>query len=170
MQTFAEAEAWFARHVDRSGECWPWIGPAHTMASGHARIYWRPSHRHEYAHRVALFIERRVWGYPMVLHSRRCTPLCCRVEHLRIGSALENARDRDAVGARTPYLLRGPDNPLSALTHADVEYLVAARAKGISVRQLSLEIGVSTGTIYSALRRASTAAVAQGCDLAAACS
>lgn len=90
----------FWRKVDRSGgpdACWPWTG---TLVSGKG---YGGSHQTDggprYAHRRALEL---TIGRPLTRSEFAChhcdNPPCCNPAHLFLGSALDNARDRDAKG------------------------------------------------------------------------
>ncbi|MGH7021665.1 MAG: HNH endonuclease signature motif containing protein [Brevundimonas sp.] len=95
------AKSWRVR-VDRTGgpaACWPWTGALMTNGYGQTRIKrdgrWRGAGAHQVAYHLATGRwERRAEGRQVrhLCHNRRC----CNPAHLRGGSALDNAWDRQA--------------------------------------------------------------------------
>jgi hypothetical protein len=86
-------------HATAPDECWEWTGARFPYGYGH--IAGSPKlgePRNLYAHRVAY--ELGFGPIPkglFVCHS--CdNPPCCNPKHLWLGTALDNARDRDAKG------------------------------------------------------------------------
>lgn len=74
-------------------ECWPWQS---SLTRGYGMIFaWG---RPQFAHRIAYAIVRgSVPAGISVLH--KCdNPPCCNPDHLFLGTALENMRDRNAKG------------------------------------------------------------------------
>jgi hypothetical protein len=107
----------FLRHVsvertDAGGVgCWVWLGARQDMHAWRgnernpryagARCNWRGHFRLDgkrwYAHRAAWVL----WRGPIpeglvVRHARGCDTLCVNPSHLRLGTALDNAADRQA--------------------------------------------------------------------------
>ena len=102
-----------------------------------------------------------------VLH--RCdNPSCVRVDHLFVGTALDNARDRDAKGRtgkacgeksgahRHPEKMpRGERHWKAKLTTEQVAEVRALRAHGASRRSIASRFGISDAHVSSiALRKA----------------
>lgn len=87
----------FWAKVEKRGDddCWLWIGK--TNAKGYGNFDWtRMKGAQRIAHRFAYqqATGSRIPDGLMVLHS--CdTPACCNPAHLRLGSAADNAADRD---------------------------------------------------------------------------
>ena len=84
----------FWDRVDKSGDCWPWIGSRQVNGYGHVRS----QNRSLYAHRVAWTLANGpippgLW----VLH--RCdNPPCVNPSHLFLGTARDNTLDSIAKG------------------------------------------------------------------------
>jgi hypothetical protein len=134
-----DTRARFWAKVDKSGECWLWLGgKAHR---GHGRVKWggrfRPAHRIAYELLVGPVPEGLC-----VLHN--CpggdNPACVRPSHLWLGSKTDNNRDRDAKG-RTAHQ-KGSAHGLSKLTEDDVRLIRQRRADGATLTAIAAEFGV----------------------------
>lgn len=117
----------FWSHVQKTDGCWLWIG---TKTHGYGTMMvsvmatdGRPAWRGERAPRISF--ELAYGPIPPgqhVLH--QCdTPACVRPDHLRLGTARDNALDKEARG-------RGGHRPLK-LTEATVVAIRSEYAKGI---------------------------------------
>jgi hypothetical protein len=144
------AEFW--ARVDRRGsdECWEWQGARKTNRHG-VKTY---GHFNDHgtmvlAHRYVCALEIADPTGHFVLHS--CdNPPCCNPAHLRVGTALDNARDRDSRGRHR--VLRGEDHPRSTLTAAQArEIRERYAAGGVSFWKLAGDYGVSEQPILSVL-------------------
>ena len=91
----------FTSHVDKSGDCWLWQPGKDKDGYGKIKV----AGKHLRAHRLSY--ELYVGPIPesvMVLH--RCdVPGCVNPDHLWLGTALDNNRDRDQKG-RNRYAKR----------------------------------------------------------------
>ena len=87
-----------------------------------------------------------------VLH--RCdVKSCVNPAHLWLGTALDNAEDRDRKGRRSPP--RGEMNGRVKLTAVKVEEIRALNAIGFSQAELSKRFGVSDFAVFSIVHRRS---------------
>ncbi|MFC5374753.1 HNH endonuclease signature motif containing protein [Brevundimonas faecalis] len=103
------APSWRAR-VDRRGggaACWPWTGGLMTNGYGQTRVRMQGRWRSAGAHQVAYYLATGVWERRAdgrlvrhLCHNR----LCCNPAHLRGGTALDNAWDRQARISGTALL------------------------------------------------------------------
>jgi hypothetical protein len=146
-----EEAAWFWSHAligDLDG-CWPWVGPGTRLRSGHFQVW--INRRKLLVHRVAfvlaggdlsdgLLVRHRCAGAPR--------PECLNPRHLNAGTPLDNARDRDLAGRRTPYLPRGAAHWSARLTQHDAERMREARRLGLSAETVAGLFGVSRATVY----------------------
>lgn len=135
--------------------CWPWAAGKSQFGYG---SFWSGSHGHSVgAHVVAALIAfgPPPEGKPFTLHA--CdNPACCNPVHLRYGTALENAQDRDGRG-RHP---RGEQHTSSKLTENDVRTIRAAHAGGSTLAELGHRYGVTACNIRSIVDRRTWKAVA----------
>lgn len=106
---------WDRMIVDPSG-CWILQTPRNEK--GYTKLH-APVIGTIYGHRLSFLAYRGdVPRGAMVLHSVKCTSRACvNPDHLRIGTAKENAEDREKAG-RT---VRGASHPKSKLTDAQIE-------------------------------------------------
>lgn len=128
-----------------SGEpdaCWPWTGTRSRLNYGSYTLR-GINHR---AHRVAYMLSKGPIPADLhVLHS--CdNPPCCNPRHLRVGTVLENSRERTAKG-RVPV---GEKNGGAKLRAEDV-YVIRGSTESSTV--LGRRYGVHPSTISSIKRR-----------------
>jgi hypothetical protein len=104
MKTLKER---FDLQVDKSADCWEWVGSKIPQGYGHIHH----NHADIYAHRASWIIYYgEIPNGLCVLH--RCdNPSCVNPEHLFIGTIADNMHDRDAKGRnnkgkRYPYIAR----------------------------------------------------------------
>lgn len=115
---------------------------------GYGRRWWRD--RLWYSHRRA-WVEANgpIPDDTMVCH--HCdNPACINVEHLFLGTALDNNRDREAKGRRN---VKGDRNPHARLTEADVLAIRARAASGENQHEISADYGISNVTVSAIHRR-----------------
>jgi HNH endonuclease/CENP-B N-terminal DNA-binding domain len=124
--------------VDRSGECWMWTGGLDRF--GYGRIG-----KNILAHRFAWSIANNATpGSMCVIHS--CdTPKCVNPKHLRLGTPLDNARDKRMRGReRHP---RGEENHSTKLTEAEAIDAIQRARSGETHSSIAKRYGVSPSTI-----------------------
>jgi hypothetical protein len=130
-------------HSVRVGDCLIYTAGSTNERGGHALIKFR--RRNMGAHRVAWIlangeIPNGLW----VLHS--CdVPRCIRVDHLRLGTPADNARDRDE--RKRANTLHGEAVGGSKLTDDQVREMRSLYANGVSQVDLRRRFGVSRTTV-----------------------
>ena len=89
----------FLAKIDRTGECWIWVGARNQHGYG---VFYINGADHR-AHRVSWFLHYGEWPASPVLHT--CdTPPCVRPDHLFLGTQADNMRDASAKGrSRNQY-------------------------------------------------------------------
>ena len=128
---------------DPNTGCWRWAG--RIDAGGYGVFYWGPNGRaHRRAHRVsyAAFV-----GDPGDLHvCHRCdNPGCVNPEHLWLGTAKDNHRDKVAKGrGNSP---KGEWSGASKLTASKIRAIRRRLAAGENQTNVAAAFGVSRPTI-----------------------
>lgn len=143
--------------VDRSGDCWLWLGSRNQ--AGYGRIG-RPGRGlpAEYAHRYSWQLANGPIPAGMEICHTCDTPPCVRPDHLFLGTHRDNARDMTAkgrnVGTRFMPPHRGEQNGQAILTAVAVnEVRRLARESGLTRVVLAATYGVRPTTIADILRR-----------------
>ncbi|KWH45855.1 HNH endonuclease [Burkholderia cepacia] len=140
-----------------SSGCIEWTGVTVKSNGSKAHRYGRYTigGKKHLAHRFAY--ERANGPIPaglMVLH--RCdNPKCCNVNHLFLGTHLDNMADMRAKGRgnkKPPPIGSGPSASKAKLTEADVREIRRARAEGITTVELSRRFNVHHSVISRAAR------------------
>lgn len=145
------ATTWFWKQVRKTEGCWEWVGKVRSW-NGYARM--KVGGHRTAAHRFSW--ELHFGAIPDglgVLH--KCdNRICVRPDHLFLGTALDNAEDRDRKGRQTwgPEYADRARKLKAKLTQEQVEALRAEYvAGGISQRALAKKYGVgksAVGAIY----------------------
>ena len=95
-------EEYFWSRVDKSGECWTWMGP---LDDGYGRIRFRDQGM--YAHRFAWSLAHGDIPDGMTVdhacHNRRCV----NADHLRLATKAENAYNRSGATSSSRLGVRG---------------------------------------------------------------
>jgi hypothetical protein len=139
------AESFWAR-VDKSGDCWPWKG--HTDENGYGRVGYREK-SNVGAHRVAFALANNGGDLPDAWVLHHCdNPPCVRPDHLFLGDALTNNRDRQDKGRTRGWAGRsGPDHHATKVTPTIAEQMRALRADGFTQQTIADRFGISRGRV-----------------------
>lgn len=135
----------FTRHqVNPATGCWEWTG-ACTRGYGAIRV----AGRQEKAHRVAYeHLVGRIPAGQSVLH--RCdNRRCINPDHLFLGTALDNMRDREAKGRANR--VHGERHHAAKLTADQVRTIRARAAEGS--KALAREFGLNSRHVRAILTR-----------------
>ena len=133
----------FWARVERTTGCWLWTG-AIDQRTGYGRLQYQG--RQVTAHRLAFELAT---GAPppaelYVCHS--CdTRLCCRPDHLWLGSAAENTRDAVSKGRMHP----GEQHPGARLTADQVATIRDRLSSGERGTDVAAHFGVHPNTVYA---------------------
>lgn len=133
---------WF--YTTKSDEgCWLWTGS--TNMNGYGRLAIDSKGHYVVAHRVSWEIHHEpIPDNKMVLH--RCdNRLCVRPDHLYVGTAKDNATDREERGRSADR--QGIRHPLARLTEQDVSEIITLRDSGLKLQDIADRYGVSDSTI-----------------------
>ena len=138
----------FYASVEKTEGCWNWTGHCNTSGYGHLSL----SGRLILAHRHAWSLENGpIPDGALVLHhcdNRRCV----RIEHLYLGTHLDNARDREQRGRGRPRT--GEAHPSAKLTAESVAQIRARYAAGEPASSLAREFSINYRTVHQIVRGA----------------
>ena len=148
----ASLTARFWKRVDKRGpdDCWPWVGS--VDGGGYGTIFNRlgKPHAPEKTHRVSWEIAngRSVPSGVHVCH--KCdNPPCCNPSHLFLGTATENALDREQKGRGGDRRLFGSRNGSAVLTSESAIAIIAAINAGESQTSVAKRFGVDRKTVFN---------------------
>jgi hypothetical protein len=130
----------FWNYVDKSGECWVWMGPINEWGYGTTK-----GHRGTLAHRIAYEMANGFIPKGMVVCHKCDNPACVRHDHLFLGTDADNTRDKVSKG-RHP---RGATSGTAKLTEAQVKDILAEFVPG---KTTYAALGRKYGVGYLAIR------------------
>lgn len=149
-----EQERFERRVADRPDGCKVWLGSIHTRP-GYPKSEWHGQWRNaaggiELTHRAAWRMYKgEIPQGAHVLH--KCdNPRCVNVEHLYLGTHLDNIRDMDERGRRAYGVSLGENHGNSKLTDAIVREIRESKESGPVIAK---RLGISTSTVYDVRNR-----------------
>lgn len=141
----------FWANVDKTDNCWNWIGGTFGGRYGQFRI----GKKKVKAHRFSWWLIGRTIPDGLILCHTCDNMKCVRPVHLFLGTHADNAHDRDAKGRtakdHSPRL-PGETNPAAKLTDGQVRTIRASLAEGKLRREIATEFSVSRSTINGIAR------------------
>lgn len=139
-----QLERQFWRRVSFRPGCWEWRGA--TDGNGYGQV--RRGRKLLSAHRMAYEMTNGPIGEMQVLH--RCdNRLCCRPDHLFLGSLDDNMADRNAKGRQAWGIRSGS----AKLSEDEVRAIRALCASGVTHRECAQTFGISHATAGNIARR-----------------
>lgn len=137
------AEKFWAR-VDQSGDgCWPWTAGRFDSGAG---AVWVDGKARK-AHRIAWILTNGPLADRELICHKCDNPVCCRPDHLFVGSHRDNTQD----------MLRKGRGNRDGKRHLTPEQVMAIRDKyaagGVTLKSLGDEYGVSFVAIHLAVTR-----------------
>lgn len=96
------------KKIDKSGECWIWIGKKNTLGYGQYRAFaYDGSSRTYMAHRAVYFIHKGRIPNGKILDHLCHTPACVNPDHLRPATHTQNMRNRAGAARHSGTGVRG---------------------------------------------------------------
>lgn len=144
--TLESAEKRFWSLVDKSGECWLWMGT--KSGNGYGKFSYGGEGEEVLAHRFSFFLHHGRWPTkPYVCHRCDNRP-CVRPSHLFEGSPTDNNDDMTAKGRarRIGLELRAKSTPQLVQQIREMR-----RTTDMSMRQIGAHFGVGLKRVESAL-------------------
>lgn len=135
--------------VDKSGDCWSWLGARNRKGYGTIGLGGKHG-KCTPAPRAAWLLTRGPIPDGLLVCHRCDNPTCVRPEHLFLGTALENTHDMISKGRARHRPLRGESNRRALLTDEKVRYIRAERGNGRTLASLAAELGVHLTTVHYA--------------------
>lgn len=145
----------FWSRVDKSGDCWLWVGSKDEKGYGTVRYRGKT----EKAHRVSWEIANAAPAGAMFVCHKCDNPSCVRPDHLFLGTNHDNALDRHMKGRSKALFVcgheinRGSSHPRTNLTEAIVIDIRNQHAAGVSQRDLAKEHGIHSSQISRIVNR-----------------
>lgn len=140
--------------VNPETDCWEWTGYL-TTQNGYGRLRVGYNKPRVLAHRVSweLHNNRTVPAGLMVLH--HCdNPKCINPDHLWLGTALDNSRDRDKKGRRKePFYHRGITHPQNKYCPDLILEIRKLYTEKVSQGKIGLKFGIPRSTIQAIVLR-----------------
>jgi hypothetical protein len=145
-RTVEEFADLFWERVDKSGECWIWLGRVAGKGYGQITTKWFTT---EIAHRIAYMLEVGPVPDGMLVCHHCDTRLCMRPSHLFIGTDRDNVQDMLRKGRSNRV---GEANPCARVTEEQVTRLRALHRSGLSVTECANRVGMTTANAYTIVK------------------
>ena len=129
----------FWSKVDKSGDCWEWMGA--KMGVGYGAFWY--DNKLTGAHRFAYYLERGTIPAGMCVCHHCDNPSCVKFSHLFLGTYSDNLKDAVAKGRVVSPDNRGTNNGNSRLTINDVHEIRRLRSLGVTHSLLGKMWGIS---------------------------
>lgn len=142
----------FWAKVDKSGECWEWMGAITGGRYGGYGVMGRGSRGSGlcYAHRLSWILANGSIPKGVFVCHRCDNPGCVNPEHLFLGTQADNVQDMVAKGRGA----RGETHCCAKLSEEDVRAIRQAYARGgVTLQELGSKHGVAHSTVSDAVHR-----------------
>lgn len=133
----------FLSFVNKTDSCWLWTGAKDGDSYG---MFWLDG-KTVHASRVSYLIYVGEIGKGLQVCHSCDNPSCVRPEHLFIGTARDNARDREMKGRGAAQKRKGEMNPCHKLTSEEVKKIRNLYENGQTQAILSVEFSVNQSEI-----------------------
>lgn len=140
----------FWAKVRKTADCWLWTG--HRDRHGYGRV-WLDTRRIQFAHRIAWELTNGSIADGLCCLHRCDEPACCRIDHLFLGTRVDNMHDMWAKGrGRKLSGGQGKANPRAKLSEADVREIRAMAVTGVSGLDIANRFGVTASAVSLIVR------------------
>jgi hypothetical protein len=132
----------FWSYVDKSGDCWEWVGDLNKYGYGDLRA---KIHGARTAHRIAWTLKKGPIPEGMFICHICDNRRCCNPDHLFLGTPADNTADMIRKGRHHKRTSVG--TPTAKLTEDMVRDIRTKYVDGVHIRQLSIDYSVNIRTI-----------------------
>lgn len=141
----------FESHLDKSGECWLWVGASSRRGYGTIRVGGKGVR----AHRMAWELQNGPIPNGMQVLHHCDEPACCRVSHLFLGTHQDNMTDmKRKHRARTATdVPKGSAHHAAKLTEADVVRIRDLVSNGMNQDMAAKMFRVSQSMVWRIVHR-----------------
>lgn len=138
----------FWEKVDKSGDCWLWMGSKSKLGYGGLSVMKNGKATRAYAHRTSY--ELTYGPIPAGMHvCHSCdNPQCVNPAHLWLGTATENMADRDRKGRGNWRAVSGERAGAAKLTWEQVRAIRKERQAGATKKAIAERFGIAPTTVY----------------------
>jgi hypothetical protein len=129
--------------------CWLWVGNA--LPSGYGLFRLRDNGRiaRMTAHRASYVLHFGAFPRNLFVCHRCDNPPCVNPDHLFLGSAADNAHDRNTKG-RSVGQGKGEAHSLAKITEEQARRIIALVAPGqMTAREIARDVGTTSTTVYA---------------------
>lgn len=140
--------------VNQTGSCWNWTGPI-VATTGRGRAYVQlidGKRKFGAAHRIAWELSNGPIPKGMVVCHRCDNPICCRPDHLFLGTQADNMADMVAKGRQRNGINPGEKNGSVKLTDEQVAQLRQDRVTGMTYSELGRRYGIGKSQVCRIVR------------------
>jgi transposase len=147
MNISSDAEQRLWAKTDKTKECWIWLGHKDRDGYGNIRIGGRKAMR---THRLSFFLATKIDPIGMLVCHHCDNPSCINPDHLYLGTALENNRDK--INRHRENWAKGERVHNAKLTRDQVLSIFKEyKAGGVRQQDLAKKHNVSQSEIYTVL-------------------
>lgn len=134
----------FWAKVDKTSSCWIWLG---CKGKGYGQVKIRGKRKR--AHRLAWELTHGSIPDDLFLCHRCDNPACVNPSHLFLGTAADNAKDRDAKGRHRPPMTKGAQHGFAKLAEEQAMEIKIAALNGESHKCIAERYGISRPVVSS---------------------
>lgn len=125
--------------IDKNRDCWEWVGPLNLH--GYGQLKYR--NRMYQAHRLAWELTNGPIPDNLFVCHKCDNPVCCRPDHLFLGTHADNMADMVAKGRAR----KGSDVYVSKLEEIDIPIIRELHAQGAKVPSIARKYNVKSNAI-----------------------
>ena len=144
----------FWQKVDKSGDCWLWIGHRNSR-DGYGRLSrWKITRTPLLAHRYSWMLHYGIIPQGLFVLHKCDVPSCVNPEHLFLGTAYDNTHDMISKGRDSLFQPHfGVDHGNARLTEEAIRTIRTLSARGYSQRSIADKFGTPQSNVCRIIHR-----------------